>query len=89
MLPHSHSRFITDECIPPMLTQSLTVLLTRHATTGAGRVRSSVPQVQKFAKSANLTLAIPEIVYGSHDSKGTDKSLISLSLFLKLPQLYF
>ena len=40
-----------------------------------------LPQVQKFAKSANLTLAIPEIVYGSHDSKGTDKSLISLSLF--------
>ena len=30
-----------------------------------------LPQVQKFAKNANLTLAIPEIVYGSHDSKGT------------------
>jgi len=30
-----------------------------------------LPQVQKFAKNANLTLAIPEIVYGSHDSKGS------------------
>ena len=33
-----------------------------------------LPQVQKFAKNANLTLAIPEIVYGSHDSKGTIKN---------------
>ena len=37
-----------------------------------------LPQVQKFAKNVNLTLAIPEIVYGSHDSKGTVKSIYTV-----------
>ena len=29
-----------------------------------------LPQVQKFAQEAKLALAVPEIVYGSHDTKG-------------------
>ena len=30
----------------------------------------NLPQVQKFASDKDLKLAIPEIVYGSHDNKG-------------------